>query len=139
MSSPDCVKKFTLEGQFIASVGSKGSGRLQFQSPCAIAYNGTNNKVYVCDTVNHRITILNTDLTFHGSFGCKGSDPGKFDRPLSITVDLKGNVLVIDYYNIEFKYLMQVVTSSQPSHTLHQSRGYRNLVVCLWGQTAVCM
>ena len=54
-----CVKKFTLEGQFIASVGSKGSGRLQFSTPWAIAYNHTNNRVYVCDAFNHRITILN--------------------------------------------------------------------------------
>ncbi|CAI8054460.1 Tripartite motif-containing protein 45 [Geodia barretti] len=45
-----CVKKFTLEGRFIASVGSKGSGQLQFDTPWAIAYNHTNNRVYVCDT-----------------------------------------------------------------------------------------
>ena len=126
VSSPDCVKKFTLEGQFIASVGSKGSGRLQFQSPCAIAYNGTNNKVYVCDTVNHRITILNTDLTFHGSFGCKGSDPGKFDRPLSITVDLKGNVLVIDYYNNRIQvfdasgHFLSAITHTTPEQRLQK-------------------
>ena len=99
VSSIHCVKKFTLEGQFIASVGSKGSGRLQFRTPCAIAYNGTNDKVYVCDTYNHRITILNTDLTFHGSFGCEGSDPGQFNRPESIIVDLKGNVVVADCDN----------------------------------------
>ena len=41
-----CVKKFTLEGQFIGSVGSQGSGRLQFIAPWAIAYNATNNRVY---------------------------------------------------------------------------------------------
>ena len=28
-----CVKKFTLEGQFIASVGTCGSGTLQFHTP----------------------------------------------------------------------------------------------------------
>ncbi|CAI8036603.1 Tripartite motif-containing protein 2, partial [Geodia barretti] len=49
------VKKFTLEGQFIASVGSEGSGRLQSHTPFAIAYNHTNNRLYVCDTFNHRI------------------------------------------------------------------------------------
>jgi len=58
------MKKFTLEGQFIASADTHGSGRLQFDAPYAIAYNGTNNKVYVCDTNNHRITILNHDLPF---------------------------------------------------------------------------
>ena len=114
-----CVKKFTLEGQFMASVGSKGSGRLQFNSPCAIAYNSTNNSVYVCDTLNHRITILDHDLTFHGSFGSKGSEAGQLDRPVSISVDRKGNVLVSDlvadellHKNIQVNYRIQVFDAS---------------------------
>ena len=95
-----CVKKFTLEGQFIASVGSQGSGRLQFSTPWAIAYNSTNNRVYVCDTENKRITILNHDLTFHGSFGSEGSEAGQFNYvPEGISVDRKGNVLVADEFN----------------------------------------
>ena len=96
VSASDCVKKFTLKGQFIASVGSLGSGQLQFNTPWAVAYNDTNNRVYVCDTGNHRITILNHDLTFHSSFGIKGSDPGQFSRPAGISVDTTGNVLVAD-------------------------------------------
>ena len=99
VASCHCVKKFTLEGQFIASVGSKGSGPLQFNVPWAIAYNGTNNRLYVCDTYNHRITILNHDLTFHGSFGSKGHDARYFDWPAGISVDSKGDVLVAEYTN----------------------------------------
>ena len=99
IASRHCVTKFTLEGQFIASVGSLGSGRLQFSTPYAIAYNDPNNKVYVCDTENHRITILNHDLTFHGSFGSKGSETGKFYNPFGISVDSRGNVLVADFSN----------------------------------------
>ena len=95
-----CVKKFTLEGQFIQSVGSKGSGQLQFQFPWAIAYNNTNNRVYVCNTGNHRITILNHDLTvFHDSFGSQGCETGQFNAPRGISVDSKGNVLVADHLN----------------------------------------
>ena len=94
-----CVKKFTLEGQFIASVGSRGSGQLQFNTPYAIAYNDTNNRVYVCDTGNHRITILNHDLTFHSSFGSKGSDAGQFSLPPGISVDTTGCILVADHGN----------------------------------------
>ncbi|CAI8057619.1 E3 ubiquitin-protein ligase TRIM71 [Geodia barretti] len=94
-----CVKKFTLEGRFIASVGSEGSGQLQFNTPWAIAYNHTNNRVYVCDTNNHRITILNHDLTFHSSFGSKGSEAGQFNKPDGISVSRNGNVLVADFSN----------------------------------------
>ena len=99
VASPQCVKKFTLEGQFIASVGSKGSGPLQFDVPWAIAYNGTNNRLYVCDTCNHRITILNHDLTLHGSFGSKGCAAGYFNCPNGISVDSKGNILVAELDN----------------------------------------
>ncbi|CAI8033217.1 E3 ubiquitin-protein ligase TRIM71 [Geodia barretti] len=94
-----CVKKFTLEGRFIASVGSEGSGQLQFDAPFAIAYNHTNNRVYVCDTYNHRITILNHDLTFHGSFGSVGSEADQFNMPEGISVCRNGNVLVADSSN----------------------------------------
>ena len=94
-----CVKKFTLDGRFIASVGSQGSGQLQFNTPWAIAYNHTNNRVYVCDTRNNRITVLNHDLTFHGSFGSRGSEVGQLNFPGGISVSRNGNVVVADYWN----------------------------------------
>ena len=94
-----CVKKFTLEGQFIASVGTEGSGRLQFNWPGAIACSAINKKVYVCDTANHRVVILNLDLTFHASFGSRGSNPGQFSCPAGISVDINGNVAVADRNN----------------------------------------
>ena len=108
VASPHCVNKFTLEGQFLASVGSKGSGQLRFNIAWAIAYNNTNNRVYVCDTYNNRITILNHDLTFHGSFGSKGRGTGQLNMPEGISVDSKGNVLVADYFNNR----IQVFTAS---------------------------
>ena len=53
----------------------------------------------MCDTYNHRITILNHDLTFHGSFRSEGSEAGQFNTPSGISVDRKGNVLVADLSN----------------------------------------
>ena len=108
VASCHCVKKFTLEGQFIALVGSEGTGKLQFHTPFAIAYNHTNNRVYVCDTVNNRITVLNPDLTFHSSFGSKGREAGQLNMPEGISVDSRGNVLVADHLNNR----IQVFTAS---------------------------
>ena len=70
---------------------------MQFNTPWAIAYNSTNNRVYVCDTWNHRIYYY--DLTFLDSFGSKGSEAGQFNDPKGISVDRKGNILVADKVN----------------------------------------
>jgi DNA-binding beta-propeller fold protein YncE len=120
-----CVKKFTLEGQFIASVGSQGSGTLQFNIPCAIAYNPTSNRVYVCDTHNSRIAILNHDLTFHDSFGSKGMEITQLHRPEGIAVDNKGNVFVADYSNHRIQiydesgHYLSSITGTIPGQNLH--------------------
>ena len=43
------IQKFTSEGQFLTSVGTRGSGHLQFSCPSGIAFDASNNKVYVTD------------------------------------------------------------------------------------------
>ena len=93
------VTKFTANGDLLIKVGEKGSERLQFDTLNAIAYNKTNRKLYVSDEQNHRVQVLNTDLTFHRSFGKRGSGKGDFYYPESIAFDLTGNVYVADWNN----------------------------------------
>ena len=93
------VTKFTANGDLLIKVGKKGSERLQFNLPGAIAYNKTNRKLYVSDGCNHRVQVLNTDLTFHSSFGKQGSGKGNFENPAGIAFDLTGNVYVADWNN----------------------------------------
>ncbi len=97
VAAEHCVKRFTLKGRLIASAGTKGNGELQFDTPIAVACSPTNKKVYVCDTWNHRIQVLNSDMTFSSTFGSKGTDPGQFSCPTGIAIDKKGNVFVADY------------------------------------------
>ena len=92
------VTKFTANGDLLIKVGEKGSKRLQFNLPGVIAYNKTNRKLYVSDEWNHRVQVLNTDLTFHSSFGKHGSGKGDFD-PAGIAFDLTRNVYVADFCN----------------------------------------
>ena len=93
------IRKYSPEGQLLASVGTGGTGPLQFNDPRDIAINTKNNKVYVADCVNHRIQVLNSDLTFSTTFGKKGHDKGQFSYPSGITCDSAGNVYVTDYGN----------------------------------------
>ena len=95
------IQKFTAEGQFLAAVGIEGSGPLQFNQVQGIAINTINNKVYVGDTGNSRIQVLNSDFTFSNTFG-------KFNYPWGIACDSTGNVYVVDFGN----HRIQVFTST---------------------------
>jgi tripartite motif-containing protein 2/3/tripartite motif-containing protein 71 len=93
------IHKFTSEGQYLTSVGTQGSGRMQFYYPTGIAFNASNNKVYVGDTENYRVQVLNPDLTFSGTFGEHGSGKGQFKELYGITCDSTGNVYTTDKSN----------------------------------------
>ena len=93
------IQKFTSEGKFLTSVGTKGSGPLQFSYPIDITLNASMNKVYVLSRGNHHVQVLNSDLTFSSTFGKEGSGKGQFDTPNGIACDSTGNVFVADTDN----------------------------------------
>ena len=93
------IQKFTEEGQFFEPIGTQGSGLLQFSFPTDIALNASNGKLYVTDTGNDRVQVLNSDLTFSCTFGRKGSDKGQFNTPWGIACDSTGMVYVADCEN----------------------------------------
>ena len=95
----DRIQKFTADGKFIASVGKYGSGNLEFTIPVGIGINPHNKRIYVTDSENHRIQILNPDLTFHKSFASQGYGDGELNRPKDLAFDSKGNVYVADNEN----------------------------------------
>ena len=66
------IRKYSPEGHLLASVGTRGTGRLQFEDIGDIALNTKNNKIYVTDCCNHRIQVLNSDLTFSTTLGKEG-------------------------------------------------------------------
>ena len=93
-------QKFTNDGQFLVSVGTKGTGQLQFNKLVDVAFNTQNKKVYVADTGNHCIQVLNPDFTFSNIIGGKcGSKSGEFAFPCGVTCDSTGNFYVADTIN----------------------------------------
>ena len=100
------IQKFTNDGLFLASVGTKS---LQFRSPRDVAFNTHNKKVYVVDNENNHIQVLNSDLTFSNIIGEKrGSKSEEFTYPWGVTCDSTGNVYVADSANNR----IQVFTAS---------------------------
>ena len=102
-----CIQKFTTTGEFLTAVGTKGSGPLQFNDPLDVTFNATNNKMYVVDCLNHRVQVLNSDLTFSNTFGKEGSVKGQFKYPWSIACDSTGKMYVTDSRN----HRIQVLTA----------------------------
>ena len=93
------IRKYSPEGQLLVSVGTEGTGQLQFQEPVDIAFNTTNNCVYVLDRGNHRVQVLNSDFTFSSAFGVEGLNEGQFQVPYAIACNSAGNVYVADSAN----------------------------------------
>ena len=112
------VQKFTAQGEFLAEVGTEGSRDLQFNQVRGIAFNASNNKIYVVDE-NHHVQVLNSDLTFSCSFGKFGKYEEEFASPSGIACDSTGNVYVADSGNNR----IQVFTSAGKFMRMFGSRG----------------
>ena len=95
------LQKLTFEGDCVKSVGSseKGNGPLQFKVPRNITVHPTTGQIFIAETDNHRIQVLNKDLTYSHSFGKKGSSPEQFNQPYDVTFDNEGYLYVADHYN----------------------------------------
>jgi DNA-binding beta-propeller fold protein YncE len=93
------IWKISMDGKLINSVGRYGSNPLEFSWPCGIAISPITGYVHVADRYNHRVQVLNPDLTFRFSFGCKGTAQGQFLSPRFIGIDSEGLLYVSDREN----------------------------------------
>ena len=60
--------------------------------------NPFSGKVFITYTGNHRIQVLNNDLTYSHEFGIRqGKEDGQFNKPIDIACDSCGNV---PYYRL---------------------------------------
>ena len=103
------IQKFANDGQFLVSVGTNGTGPLQFDDPIDVAFNTRNKKVYVTDTRNHRIQVLNSDLTFSNIIGGKyGSRVENLPFHWVLPVTALGICMLLTVLITVFKSLQQV-------------------------------
>ena len=84
------------------SVGGQGDKTGWFDNPCGIALS-KDNKLFVCDSGNHRIQVFDTNLKFIFGFGKLGSGEGEMGRLTDLTFDPAGNLYVSDsiYHRVQ--------------------------------------
>ena len=108
------LQKLTVTGECVCYVGgaTKGNGPLELNGPTGVAVHPTTNQIYVADTSNHRIQIINNDFTHARSFGKHGSSRGHLSNPYDIAITEDGRVFVtntgnhcIDVFSPEGKFL----------------------------------
>ncbi|KPK92206.1 hypothetical protein AMJ80_06810 [bacterium SM23_31] len=72
---------------------------VEFKRPLFIGYNKYDNNLYIADSENHRIVILDVDLNYITQFGTKGKGPGEFDEPSGVAFTSKGDFVITDFNN----------------------------------------
>jgi len=84
-------------------VSSAGSVSLIAQDtlrrPAGIAYNSTNDRLYVTDAGLHRVFVFDRNGTVAMSFGERGGGDGQFNFPSQIACSPDGTVVVADSMN----------------------------------------
>lgn len=118
------VHKFTLDGEHVWTVGTKGSGPGQFHFPGGVDIDRKTGEVYVVDSKNDRVQVLAAEDGRHiRSFGKTGSGPGEFKlfEFSGVTIDDKhGLVFVVDTHNNR----IQVFDTQGKYLTSHGEKGF---------------
>ena len=127
VASNDKVQKFNRRGELVKSVGKEGRNVGEFRITEGVMY--YNNKVYVCDNVNARVQVFDSNLNFIRSFG-HGDGPGQLKRPKDIDFDTQGNIYVVDFLQHEVlvfgedgQYLRHFGEGEQGKGDLTEPRG----------------
>lgn len=93
---------FTPDGMFKEYWGAMGTGNGQFDltrgngDPYGMIALEPDGSYFVLDAGNRRIEAFGADRTFIRAWGGFGANPGEFNDPISIAVDAKGNLSVLD-------------------------------------------
>lgn len=83
------------EGKTLLTLGKQE----QIGRPTGLVLDEARNRLYVADTVKHRILAYDLDGKFQFEFGERGAEPGQFNYPVNLALDREGRLLVTDTGN----------------------------------------
>lgn len=81
-------------------IGTIGSNIGEFDRPIGLAIDESSGKIYIVDSMNHRIQVFDTLGNYISTFGSKGMGLNEMEVPVGIAVNTAGEIYVSDvYYN----------------------------------------
>jgi len=92
------IKICDINEGYYGDFGAYGSERGQMVWPAAIAID-SQQRLYVSDEWNHRITVFDTKGNVLDEWGTLGSGDGQLNRPSGLAFDAEENLLVVDALN----------------------------------------
>jgi DNA-binding beta-propeller fold protein YncE len=95
----DRVDVFDMQGNFLRSIGSTGSGAGQFDEPADLRFNPITGDLHVGDVFNSRINVFDAQGNYLRSYGSfNGPIEGRlFFGPGGMDFDTAGNLYVTDF------------------------------------------
>jgi len=88
---------FDKEGRFLRFLGdARGEGI--FKRPTGLAVDRAANRIYLTDTLRHKVYVLHTNGSTEREWGGRGEGPGEFNFPIAVTV-AGDRVYVLDAMN----------------------------------------
>ena len=101
------------KGQLKHTLGKKGSVGPTFSYPSTIS-SGKDDQIFVCDVLNGRLQLFNTDFSYQGQIADWGITPGKFFRPKGVASQADGRIAVSD----SFTGTLQIFKSQSSEGTM---------------------
>ncbi len=90
------IVEFDANGIQLRTIGTEGTGPLQFKRPFDVAFDSDGN-IYVAEFEGYRIQKIAADGTFIKTWGTYGAALGQFDKPAGIAVS--GDTVYVTEYN----------------------------------------
>ena len=90
------IKVLDANGDLINTIGRRGKGIGEFNTPTHLAFSGS--RLFVSDTLNFRVQAFNTDNDPNLVFGSIGINVGNMSRPKGIAVGEGGRIYVVESY-----------------------------------------
>jgi tripartite motif-containing protein 71 len=115
--------------EFLASIGSAGSGNGQLSYPRGIAVDASGN-IWVADDGNNRVQKFNSKGEYLAKFGTKGSGNGQLNLPTDVAITTGGDLWVteavnhrVQKFNSKGEYLAKFGTEGSGNGQFYEPSG----------------